>query len=72
MNDNQDSSKPTLPHLPEAETILAELAKAKSIDDLTGKDGVFARLFGKTLSAMLEGEMRACFGKEIKCHKIRI
>ncbi len=51
MNDNQDTPKPTLPHLPDAETILEELAKAQSIDDLTGKDGVFARLFGKTLTA---------------------
>ncbi|MCI0348502.1 MAG: IS256 family transposase [Acidobacteriales bacterium] len=64
MNDNQDTPKPTLPHLPDADTILEELAKAKSIDDLTGKDGVFARLFGKTLSAMLEGEMSAHLGYE--------
>jgi transposase-like protein len=64
MNDHQDSAKPTLPHLPDAETILAELAQAKSIDDLTGKDGVFARLFGKTLTAMLEGEMSAHLGYE--------
>jgi transposase-like protein len=64
MNDHPDSAKPTLPHLPDAETILAELAQAKNIDDLTGKDGVFARLFGKTLSAMLEGEMSAHLGYE--------
>src|SRR3972149_7191433 len=64
MNDHQDTPKPTLPHLPDRETILAELAKAKSIDDLTGKDGVFARLFGKTLTAMLEGEMSAHLGYE--------
>jgi transposase-like protein len=64
MNDNQDTPKPTLPHLPDADTILEELPKAKSIDDLTGKDGVFAGLFGKTLSAMLEGEMSAHLGYE--------
>ncbi len=64
MNENQDTPKPTLPHLPDAETIVEELAKAKSIDDLTGKDGVFARLFGKTLTAMLEGEMSAHLGYE--------
>jgi len=64
MNDNQDTPKSTLPHLPDAETILEELAKAKSIDDLTGKDGVFARLFGQTLTAMLEGEMSAHLGYE--------
>lgn len=64
MNENQDTARPHLPHLPDAETIREELAKAKSIDDLTGKDGVFARLFGKTLSAMLEGEMSAHLGYE--------
>jgi hypothetical protein len=37
MNDNQDTPIPTLPHLPDAQTILAELAKAKSIDDLKYK-----------------------------------
>jgi transposase-like protein len=64
MNEKQDTRKPTLPHLPDADTIVEELAKAKSIDDLTGKEGVFARLFGKTLSAMLEGEMSAHLGYE--------
>lgn len=64
MSDHQDTAKATLPHLPDPETILAELAQAKSIDDLTGKDGVFARLFGKTLTAMLEGEMSAHLGYE--------
>lgn len=61
MNEKQDTPKPTLPHMPDADTILKELAKAKSIDGLTGKDR-FARLFGKTLSAMLEGEMSAHLG----------
>lgn len=64
MSNPEDSSKPALPHLPDAETILAELSKARSVNDLTGKDGVFARLFGKTLSAMLEGEMSAHLGYE--------
>jgi putative transposase len=64
MNEPEDSSKPALPHLPNAETILAEFSKARSVNDLTGKDGVFARLFGKTLSAMLEGEMSAHLGYE--------
>lgn len=64
MNDEQDTRKPSLPHLPDAETIRAELGKARSIDDLTGKDGVFARLFGQTLTAMLEGELSAHLGYE--------
>ena len=41
MNENQDTPRPTLPHLPDAETILEELAKAKSIDDLTGIIGIY-------------------------------
>ena len=56
MSDPQDSAKTALPHLPDVETILAQ---AKSIDDLAGKDGLFARLFGKPLIAMLEGESSA-------------
>jgi hypothetical protein len=56
MSDPQDSAKSALPHLPDAETIRAQ---AKSIDDPAGNDGVFARLFGKPLIAMLEGESSA-------------
>ena len=44
-------------HMPDPEEVAAELAKAKSIDDFYGKDGIFARLFSKTIEQMLEGEL---------------
>lgn len=44
-------------HMPDPEELANELAKAKSIDDFYGKDGIFARLFSKTIEQMLEGEL---------------
>jgi transposase-like protein len=43
--------------LPDPEELASELASAKSIDDFYGKDGIFARLFSKTIEQMLEGEL---------------
>ena len=62
MNEEQEQSN--VPHLPDPEELARELAKVTSMDDLVGKDGVFARMFGKTLSAMLEGEMSSHLGYE--------
>jgi putative transposase len=64
MKEQNESTETTLPYMPDAETVRQELAKARSINDLTGKDGVFARLFGRTLTAMLEGELSAHLGYE--------
>lgn len=64
MSDENKTTEAGLPHMPDVETIRQELAKAKSINDLTGKDGVFARLFGQTLTAMLEGELSGHLGYE--------
>lgn len=44
-------------HLPDPEELAKELAKAESIDDFYGKDGVFARMFSKTIEQMLETEL---------------
>jgi hypothetical protein len=41
-------------HLPDPEELARELAKAESIDDFYGKDGIFARMFSKTIEQMLE------------------
>src|SRR3990172_4256863 len=62
MDETHD--KPTLPHMPDPEELARELAKVTNMDDLVGKNGVFARMFGKTLSAMLEGELSAHLGYE--------
>jgi hypothetical protein len=40
--------------LPSTELVQQELAKAKSMDDFFGKEGIFARLFSNTLEQMLE------------------
>lgn len=50
--------------LPTAEALQRELNSAKSIDDFFGRDGIFARLFSKTLEQMLEAELTAQLGYE--------
>ena len=50
--------------LPPLEVIQRELGSAKSMDDFFGKDGIFARLFGKTLEHLLEAELTAHLGYE--------
>lgn len=50
--------------MPSAEKVVAELAKATSVNDFYGKDGIFARLFAETIEAMLEGELTAHLGYE--------
>ncbi len=52
------SSKKQKPEtMPSAEAVQAELSKVESIDDFFGKEGVFARLFARTLEEMLETEL---------------
>ncbi len=46
------------------ERIQQELARATSIDDFFGKEGIFARLFAGTLEQMLEAELTAHLGYE--------
>ncbi len=49
---------------PSLETIQRELSTAESIDDFFGKDGIFARLFARTLEQMLEAELTEHLGYE--------
>jgi putative transposase len=51
-------------HMPNAEEVAQELGKATSIDDFYGKDGIFARLFSKTIEEMLEAELSSELGYE--------
>ena len=51
-------------HMPSAEEVARELGKATSIDDFYGKDGIFARLFSKTIEEMLEAELTSELGYE--------
>ena len=48
--------------MPSAEEVVQELGKATSIDDFYGKDGIFSRLFSKTIEQMLEAELSAELG----------
>ena len=51
-------------HLPDPEELAKELAKAETIDDFYGKDGIFARMFSKTIEQMLETELTEELGYE--------
>jgi transposase-like protein len=50
--------------MPDAEVVAAELAKAESMDDFFGKDGIFAKLFANTLESMMEEELTDHLGYE--------
>lgn len=50
--------------MPSAERVARELATAKSMDDFFGKEGIFARLFAKTMEQMLEAELTEHLGYE--------
>lgn len=49
---------------PSLELIQRELGSAKSVDDFFGKQGIFARLFAKTLEQMMEAELTSHLGYE--------
>jgi len=57
-----DTHQATSSSLPSVERIQQELARAKSIDDFFGKEGIFACLFADTLEQMLEAELTAHLG----------
>ena len=50
--------------LPSAEKVQEELAKAESMDDFFGRDGIFAKLFANTMEQMLEAELSDHLGYE--------
>jgi transposase-like protein len=62
MSDTQDQN--ILNSLPSTEEVQKELAKVKSMDDFFGKEGVFARLFAKTMEEMLKAELTEHLGYE--------
>ena len=59
-----DSMKKKEIEMPSAERVARELAKAKSMDDFFGKEGILARLFAQTLEQMLEAELTEHLGYE--------
>ena len=54
-NDSDDKQR-DIP-VPSAERIRQELAKAESMDDFFGRDGIVSRLFAETMEHMLEAEL---------------
>jgi transposase-like protein len=64
-NHSDDHKKPDIQdYMPPAEIVQQELAKAKSMDDFFGKEGIFARLFSNTLEQMLQAELTEHLGYE--------
>ena len=51
-------------YMPDAESVAAELAKAESMDDFFGKEGIFAKLFANTLEQMMDAELSEHLGYE--------
>ena len=51
--------------MPEAKAVLDSLSEATSIDDFYGKDGIFAKLFSRTIEEMLEAELTEKLGYEL-------
>lgn len=51
-------------NMPAAEEVMAQLSSAETMDDFFGREGIFARLFAKTLEEMLAAELGAHLGYE--------
>ncbi|MBV7333626.1 transposase [Chloroflexi bacterium TSY] len=51
-------------YLPKVEEREEELSKAETINAFFGREGIFARLFARTIEEMLEAEMNAHLGYE--------
>lgn len=64
MSTTKDEKSKADIQMPSAEEVQRELASAESMDDFFGKEGIFARLFSKTLEQMLEAEMTEHLGYE--------
>src|SRR5258708_36222217 len=64
MTEQDQKTEASQIEMPGWEKIQAELSSAQSIDDFFGREGIFARLFSKTLEQMLEAELSAQLGYE--------
>ena len=62
--DLNDLRQKALARLPSLETMQRELGSARSLDDFFGKDGIMARLFGATLTDLMEAELSEHLGYE--------
>ncbi len=64
MSEEKGKSRNIQETMPSAEEVQRELAKAKSMDDFFGKEGIFARLFAHTIEEMLDTELSEHLGYE--------
>ena len=64
MTQKRSNNTDELKSMPTAERVMAELAKARSMDDFFGREGIFAKLFAATLEEMLEAELSEHLGYE--------
>ena len=65
MSKQKDPEKKDIQtHMPSAEEVAQALGQATSIDDFYGKDGIFSKLFSKTIEDMLEAELTSELGYE--------
>ena len=55
--EQEELRRVALAKLPSLETMQRELASARSLDDFFGREGIMARLFGATLSDLLQAEL---------------
>ena len=61
-HDTATQTQEQSPFLPKLEVIQQALSEAESVDDFFGKEGIFAKLFAKTVEAMLEAELTEHLG----------
>ena len=65
MNKQKNPEKKDIQsRMPSAEEVAQALGQATSIDDFYGKDGIFSKLFSKTIEDMLEAELTSELGYE--------
>lgn len=64
LGGNNELRRQALTKLPSLETMQRELGGARSLEDFFGKDGIMARLFGATLTDLMEAELTEHLGYE--------
>ena len=64
MSEDNKGSRTMQDIMPSVEEVQQELSKAKSMDDFFGKQGIFARLFARTIEELLEAELSEHLGYE--------
>ena len=64
MTKKTKNPRPQYHQSPNAEQIAEELSTARTMDDFFGREGIFARLFAKTIEEMMSAELSEHLGYE--------